>query len=163
MAFNNHLSLVFCLALVAAAGAHSDRAVDKGFDFQYDSSAKTVKAFRQFSEEFFAAVRRKDTGFLSAHVVFPISNSFFYIFDESLMHKKIYARTFFNKLKKLFPEEDIKRIKKEGKYYGRNAGGKAYYVIELIFHEDEVDSNYSWLFMKKGGVFYFVNFRAEAG
>jgi hypothetical protein len=164
MSLVSNLSLVLCLVLVAADRPHHfSTPVDKLPYFQHDTSADKLKGFRQFSDEFFAAVKRNDTSFLRVHTVFPITGSSFYIFDESLMQKKITARSFFSKLKKLFPEEDTKRIRKEGHFNYVGSGGKDYYVIELIFHEEDVDSNYSWFFTKEGGVFYFINFKAEAG
>lgn len=164
MALNVKLFLVPCLILVVGNRNNEYRSLlAQATYFQYDTSAEKLRSFRQFSNEFFAAVKKNDTGFLRVHTVFPITGSSFYIFDESLMQKKITARSFFSKLEKLFPEEDTKRIRKEGHFYHMSSGDKDYYVIELIFHEEDVDSNYSWFFMKKGGVFYFLNFKAEAG
>jgi hypothetical protein len=165
MSLNSSLSLILCLVLVAADRTHHfSTPVNKSPYFQYDTSAEKLKGFRQFSDKFFAAVKRNDTGFLRAHAVFPITNSSFSIFDASLMNKKIYAETFFSKMKKLFPDDVVKKIKKDGHFaYRVIKDNPTRYIIKLYFHEGDVDSNYTWYFNEKGGVFYFLNFKAEAG
>ena len=132
--------------------------------FQYDTSNAKLREFKVFTKNFFSAVKSSDTAFLKAHVIFPISNSSFYIFDKSLLHKKIDSKTLFKRLDKLFPVDLVKKIDKEGKFaylVSKNALKK--FVIDIYDTSGEIEGNYTWVFVQKNNNFYFVNFRSEAG
>jgi len=132
--------------------------------FQYDTSAEKLKSFRHFSEDFFSAVGRNDTGFIRSHVIFPITNSSFYIFDSNLSDKKIYSRLFILRLKMFFPNDLIKRIKKEGFFACSTDKNKPItYTIGLTDNSGGIEGNYTWFFTQKDGHFYFLNFKSEAG
>jgi len=131
---------------------------------QYDTSAEKLRSFRHFSDDFFSAVRRNDTGFLKFHVVFPITNSSFYIFESNLSNRKIYSHLFFLKLKVLFPDDLIKRVRKEGFFACSTDKNKSKtYIIELTENSGGIQGNYTWIFTQKEGSFIFVNFKSEAG
>lgn len=131
---------------------------------QYDTSSAKLKDFKIFSKKFFSAARSSDTAFLKAHVIFPISNSSFYIFDESLLHKKLDSKMFFRRLNKLFPADLIKRIDKEGKFsYSITKGAPKTFIIIIYNITDGIEGNESWIFLQKNNDFYFLNFMSEAG
>jgi hypothetical protein len=130
---------------------------------QYDTSAEKLRSFRHFSDSFFSAVGSNDTGFIKAHVIFPITRSSFYIFDSNLFDKKIYSRLFLTKLNVLFPNALIKRIKKEGMFFCSTKNKPKTYQIELAENSGGIEANYNWFFIQKEGHFFFVNFKSEAG
>ena|ERR1700752_5120488 len=107
---------------------------------QNDTIGAEVKAFKEFSKKFFSAVGKSDTNFLKSHVIFPISNSSFYIFDLKLLNKKIDSKMFFRNLKKIFPDTLIKRISKDGEF-SCNSGnnGLSTCVIEISDIEGGID------------------------
>ncbi len=131
---------------------------------QYDTSSAKLKSFKLFSKHFFTAIKAHDSSFLKAHIIFPIANSYFYIFEKNLLHKKIDSRIFFGGLNKLFPTDLIKRIDKEGKFaFSVTKGAPRNFIIEIYDTTGEIEGNYTWIFTQKGDDFYFVTFRAEAG
>ena len=87
---------------------------ESSIEYQKEDSA-TIRKFKQFSKDFFLAVNSRDTGYLRKHVIFPIRNSTFALFDPNLLNKKIDAPIFFKELGKLFPKDLVKRINEEGK------------------------------------------------
>ncbi len=132
--------------------------------FQYDTSGAKLREFRLFSKKFFSAVKSTDTFFLKTHMIFPMSNSSFYIFDESLLHKKIDSKILFRKLKKLFPTDLINKIDKEGKFaYSVSKNEPKSFIIKIYDTSGEIEGNYTWIFVQKNDGFYFINFRSEAG
>jgi hypothetical protein len=139
--------------------------INKQFvQLQNDTSSSNIKTFKVFSKKFFSAVAASDTNFLKAHVIFPISNSSFYIFDLKLLHKKIDSKIFFRNLKKLFPDSLVRQINKEGDFScDKSDKGIWTYVIELSDSEHGIDENISWIFVQENGIFYFCNFKSEAG
>jgi hypothetical protein len=163
-------TLFICLSIfsIALFGYRSKPASDfrvKGQHFfQYDTNSVKLAGFRVFAREFFVAVNRADSHFLAAHVIFPISNSSFDIFDENAGQKPIDSKMFFKKLHQLFPGNLIKRISKEGKFaFSEPKNKPKKFIIELYDNSSGIEGNYTWVFIQKGDQFYFTNFRSEAG
>jgi hypothetical protein len=131
---------------------------------QYDTSSAKLKSFKLFSKHFFTAIKAHDSSFLKAHIIFPIANSSFYIFEKNLLHKTIDSRIFFSGLNKLFPTDLIKRMDKEGKFaFSVTKGAPKNFTIEIYDTTGKIEGNYTWIFTQKGDDFYFETFRAEAG
>jgi hypothetical protein len=132
---------------------------------QYDTSAVKIREFKKFSKEFFIAVNKNDTFFLKRHVIFPIIDASFSDMDTSLKNAKtINQNYFFNNLNKLFPLRLTKKMKESGKYLVNESNtAQKVCVIVLDSQEGEIEANYTWKFIQKKGIFYFVHFRIEAG
>jgi hypothetical protein len=130
---------------------------------QYDTSAEKLKSFKSFSRSFFKATRLSDTNYIREHVIFPIVNSSFYNMDTTIPeNKKIGYEYFLAKLHSIFPKDIINRIQKEGEFMVSKNQKK--YVIVLYNSGDnsgEIESNYSWFFVRKQDKFYFTQFRVE--
>lgn len=120
--------------------------------------------FKAFADSFFAAVKKDDTVFLKAHVLFPIRNSTFSFFDDSLQYDGVVtASHFFKHLKQLFPADLMQEIRKKGEYVVWTHEGKTEYSVEIFDHVGGIDSNAKWFFVKRGGTYYFKTFASEMG
>lgn len=130
-----------------------------------DSVDPRLSPFKAFSDSFFTAIKKKDTVFLKAHIVFPIRHSTFSYFDRSLEDvDSITASMLFKRLQKLFPADYLKEITlRKGDYEVKTRKGKTEYWVTLYHHQGGVDSNANWFFINKDGVFYFTTFYSEAG
>lgn len=126
-----------------------------------DSPDKRLSDFRAFASKYFYRVKKEDTAFLKAHTIFPIRNSFFDALDWSLHGVNITAGIFFKRLRKLFPADLMSDIKKIGEYYVTPKGEE--YSIECSHNTGGIDSNVTWVFLKRNGQFYFKTYLAEAG
>jgi hypothetical protein len=132
--------------------------------FQHDTSAAKLKKFRAFSERFFNAIRSNDTTFLKAHVLFPIVNSSFTNMDSTIKESRGVNRQYFlSHIQKLFPNELISRIDKEGEFdISAPKKGQTEYSISL-YDKGEIEYDFTWSFIEKHDRFFFIRFRAEPG
>jgi hypothetical protein len=158
-------TLLFCLPGKAAMEYYHLPSMPSHFT-PADTSDPRIKEFKVFAAKFFTAVKNADTTFLKAHIIFPIVNSSFNVLDGSLDHvKKITASIFFRRLRKLFPDDYMRDIRKSGTYtlYKDKNDGEINYVVSLYYDRGGVDANANWFFIKKDDQFYFNDFTAEAG
>jgi hypothetical protein len=152
--------IFFCYQSLALTSQRIGQRNEHEFYFQKDS----LEAFKAFSDSFFTAVKKGDTIFLKAHILFPIKNSTFSVFDQSLENvDAITEKMLFKRLHKLFPADYLKEIRTGGDYKISTHRGKTEYSITLYHHQGGVDSNANWFFVNKNGVFYFTLFYSEAG
>jgi hypothetical protein len=160
------LILMTCLFSLGKTPGKSSFPVETSTDvIKQPVGSSELKEFKSFANRFFAAVKTKDTVFLKAHIVFPITHSSFLFYDHELNENtKIDARLLFKKLHKLFPDDLISKIAKKAEFgIFDHKGTSREYRIEIMFNDGGVDSNVNWFFIKKQNVFYFTTFTAEAG
>ena len=137
---------------------------DQLLDERSFTDCTELKEFKSFSNQFFRAIKSRDTAFLNNHIVFPVPTHSFSNFDRSLETiKKIDSRTFFKKLSNLFPRDLLEEISQAEHSIFRNPNGKVEYTVTVYDDNSGVESNANWIFIKKQGEFYFTYFTAEAG
>lgn len=164
--------IVFICLLFSGSAICSQKIVDHN-DFitmhknlsisNYSDTSKNIE-FKKFVDTFFVSIKKGDTIYLKKHIVFPISNSSFPILVESLnKYKSINSNTLFRNLKKLFPNDIIDKIPTGEYAISEHQGFETKYIVAIYESSQEIESNYSWLFVFRHGIFYFTNFFIEAG
>ena len=133
---------------------------------QTDADSNSLKSFKLFSKKFFDAIKKNDTAFLKQHMIFPIKNSSFSIFDHSLDNRIIESTIILRQLHKFFPDDLLQQVitNKAAFSIAEHPDSQTRYIITLYDEDDGgVESNYTWIFIKQHNDFYFVNFQSEAG